>query len=144
MNEYRVVIDLVNCETGNFIGTRYVPFTASTNEQIVYNTEDIVNKNRDCDFGGYTVEILSDKCEWLEINYSHIFSIVNARVTSEEIAIKLYELSKDLDFEDYEDTRESDIKTLENAIYNLKLYANSSNDFDELYNVLESLYVQTL
>lgn len=139
MNEYRVAIDLINCETGNYIGTRYVPFTASTNEQIVYNTENIVNKNIDCDFSGYTVERLSDKCEWLEINYSHLFNIVNAKKTSEEIAIKLYELTKDLDCEDYEDTKESDIKTLENAIYNLKLYANSSNDFESLYNALELL-----
>lgn len=59
--------------------------------------------------------------------------------TTEEIAERLYELTKDMDYEDYEDTKEKDIADLEYAVYTLKLYARHNNGFEVLYKVLERL-----
>ena len=59
--------------------------------------------------------------------------------TTEEIAIALYEANMDMDFMDYADTKEEDIKQLEDAIYKLKLYAQNNKDFETLYKALEML-----
>lgn len=59
--------------------------------------------------------------------------------TTEEIAIALYEANMDMDFMDYADTKEEDIKQLEEAIYKLKLYAQNNKDFETLYKALEML-----
>lgn len=64
---------------------------------------------------------------------------VEAIPTTEEIAERLYELCQDMDSEDYSDTREEDIAQLEQAIYKLKLYAKSNEDFEVLYKALELL-----
>lgn len=59
-----------------------------------------------------------------------------------EIAESLYELAKDMDYMDYEDTKEETIAELENAIYYLKTVAENEYNKDYfrlLYNVLQMI-----
>lgn len=48
-----------------------------------------------------------------------------------KIAEKLYELTKDMDFADYEETKEKEIAELENAMYQLK--AMAENEYNQDY-----------
>ena len=62
--------------------------------------------------------------------------------TPQEIAEKLIELAKDLDFADYEETMEETTKELEDAIYQLKAMAQNkyNNDYwRTFYKVLQSI-----
>lgn len=59
-----------------------------------------------------------------------------------EIAEKLYELSKDMDFMDYEEEKEQILTDLENALYYLQ--ALSENEYNKdyfrtFYNILQSI-----
>jgi selenocysteine-specific translation elongation factor len=59
-----------------------------------------------------------------------------------EIAERLYELSEDMDYMDYEDTKEQDIAELENALYWLKAAAQNDMNkdyFRYLYNILQRI-----
>ena len=59
-----------------------------------------------------------------------------------EIAERLYELGKDMDYMDYEDTKEQDIAELENALYWLKETAKNPYNkdyFRVLYNALQRI-----
>lgn len=59
-----------------------------------------------------------------------------------EIAERLYELGKDMDYMDYEDTKEQDIAELENALYWLKETAKNPYNkdyFRYLYNALQRI-----
>lgn len=60
-------------------------------------------------------------------------------ITTEEIAEKLYELAKDMDYMDYEDTKEKDLADLEYSVYTVKLYARHNKSFELLYKILERL-----
>lgn len=60
----------------------------------------------------------------------------------QEIAQKLYELSKDMDFMDYEDEKELVLADLENALYYLKAICENeynNNYFRTLYKILERI-----
>ena len=60
----------------------------------------------------------------------------------EEIANRIIELSKDLDFADYEETEEEERKELENALYQLKAIAQNDlnkNYWRTLYNALQKI-----
>ena len=60
----------------------------------------------------------------------------------QEIANRLYELAKDMDYMDYEDEKEQVIAELENAIYFLKATAQNQynkNYFRVLYNILQRI-----
>ena len=60
----------------------------------------------------------------------------------QEIAEKLYELSKDMDYMDYEDEKEQVIADLENALYWLKGTAENEHNFDyfrTFYRILERI-----
>lgn len=56
-----------------------------------------------------------------------------------EIAECLYECAKDMDYGDYEDTKEIDMAHLEQAVYHLKSLAEYNDDFKLLYTMLERL-----
>ena len=59
-----------------------------------------------------------------------------------EIAERLYELAEDMDYMDYEDTKEQDIAELENALYWLKAAAQNDMNkdyFRYLYNMLQRI-----
>lgn len=59
-----------------------------------------------------------------------------------EIAARLYELSKDMDFMDYEDEKEQILSDLENALYYLKAVSENkynSEYFRTFYRLLERL-----
>ena len=59
-----------------------------------------------------------------------------------EIAERLYELGKDMDYMDYEDTKEQNIAELENALYWLKAAAQNDMNkdyFRVLYNALQRI-----
>lgn len=60
----------------------------------------------------------------------------------EEIAERIIELSKDMDFADYEETEEEERKELESALYNIKTIAeNEYNNkyWRTLYNALQKI-----
>lgn len=62
--------------------------------------------------------------------------------TPKEIAEKLYELNCDMDFRDYEDTKENDINNLTKAISYINNYANNNCSpacWESLYKTLEGL-----
>ena len=59
-----------------------------------------------------------------------------------EIANKLYELAKDMDFWDYEEEKEEILNDLENALYYLKAICENkknSDYFRTLYKILENI-----
>lgn len=59
-----------------------------------------------------------------------------------EIASKLYELSTDMDYMDYEEEKEKIINEIENAIYYLKTVANNEHNaeyFRTFYKILERI-----
>lgn len=59
---------------------------------------------------------------------NEIFGTIRAMDT-QEIAQKLYDMSKDMDFGDYEENKEKEIKEIEETIYYLKTIAlNEHND----------------
>lgn len=60
----------------------------------------------------------------------------------EEITERIIELSKDMDFADYEETEEEERKELENALYNIKTIAENEynkNYWRTLYNALQKI-----
>lgn len=60
----------------------------------------------------------------------------------EEITERIIELSKDMDFADYEETEEEERKELENALYNIKTIAENEYNKDywrTLYNALQKI-----
>ena len=61
--------------------------------------------------------------------------------TTLEIANKLYELSKDMDYMDYKDEQEQVLNELEQAIYHIKTLAENkyNEDFRLLYNILQRI-----
>ena len=59
-----------------------------------------------------------------------------------EIVERIIELSKDMDFADYEETEEEERKELENALYNIKTIAENEYNKDywrTLYNALQKI-----
>lgn len=57
----------------------------------------------------------------------------------QEIALNIYNASIDLDFEDYEETKQKDVEDIENALYYLKaIVQNEYNNkyFTTFYNAL--------
>lgn len=70
-----------------------------------------------------------------------------SNITPRDIAEKLYELNCDMDCHDYDDTKEDEIKQLEDAIYEVKYMAEDgyeqdyymSNCFKTFYKALKSL-----
>ena len=59
-----------------------------------------------------------------------------------EIAERLYELAEDMDYMDYEETKEQDIAELENVLYWLKAAAQNDMNkdyFRYLYNILQRI-----
>lgn len=59
-----------------------------------------------------------------------------------EMALKLIELSKDMDFEDYKETNEKDINEIEKALYHIKTISENELNSDywkALYNLLISI-----
>lgn len=60
----------------------------------------------------------------------------------DEIANKLFELAKDMDFADYEEDKEKILSDLENALYYLKAVAENPYNaeyFRTLYRILENI-----
>ena len=60
----------------------------------------------------------------------------------EEIADKLYEMAKDMDYMDYEEEEEQIKADIENALYNLKAIAQNEYNFDyykTLWNILQRI-----
>ena len=60
----------------------------------------------------------------------------------QEIAERLYELAKDMDYMDYEDEEEQIKADIENAIYDLKAIAQNEYNFDyyrTLWNILQRI-----
>lgn len=60
----------------------------------------------------------------------------------QEIAKQLYELSKDMDYMDYEDEKEKVIAELEKALYHLKTVCENEHNkeyFRILYRILEKI-----
>ena len=60
----------------------------------------------------------------------------------QEIANKLYELAKDMDYMDYEEEKEEILRDLENALYYLKAICENpyNNDyFRTFYKILENI-----
>lgn len=62
--------------------------------------------------------------------------------STREIARKLYELSKDMDYMDYEEEKENIINELENALYYIKTIAQNEYNqeyFRTFYNILQRI-----
>ena len=62
--------------------------------------------------------------------------------SAEEVAEKLYELAKDMDYMDYEDEEEQIKADIENAIYHLKAIAQNEYNADyfrTFYNILQRI-----
>lgn len=60
----------------------------------------------------------------------------------DEIANKLFELAKDMDFQDYEEEKKQILSDLENALYYLKAIAENpyNNEyFRTFYRILENI-----
>ena len=60
----------------------------------------------------------------------------------QEIAVKLYELAKDMDYMDYEEEKEEEIADIENALYYLKAVAQNpynSRYFRTFWNLLQMI-----
>lgn len=60
----------------------------------------------------------------------------------QEIAQRIYELSKDMDFLDYEEEKEKELKELEDCIYYLKACAQNQYNaeyFRTFYNALQNI-----
>lgn len=61
---------------------------------------------------------------------------------TQEIALKIYELSKDMDFSDYEEEKEKEISEIEQCLYHLKTIAKNEHNqdyFRTFYNALQKL-----
>ena len=59
-----------------------------------------------------------------------------------EIALRIYELSKDMDCLDYEEEKEKELKELEDCIYYLKACAQNKYNFDyfrTFFNALQNI-----
>lgn len=54
------------------------------------------------------------------------------------MAEKLYNAACDMDFHDYDDTKENDIELIESALSNIKGYSNE--EMQTLYNCLLAIY----
>lgn len=66
----------------------------------------------------------------------------NVEVYPQEIAKKLYELTKDMDYMDYEEEKEQIMADLESALYDLMAIAQNEKNFDyfrTMYRTLERL-----
>lgn len=62
--------------------------------------------------------------------------------STQEIAEKLYELSKDMDYMDYEEEKENVINDLENALYYIKTISQNEHNqeyFRTFYNILQRI-----
>ena len=62
--------------------------------------------------------------------------------SAEEVAERLYELAKDMDYMDYEDEEEQIKADIENAIYHLKAIAQNEYNADyfrTFYNILQRI-----
>lgn len=62
--------------------------------------------------------------------------------STQEIARKLYELSKDMDYMDYEEEKEQILNDLENVLYHIKLIAKNEYNqdyFRTFYNILQRI-----
>lgn len=62
--------------------------------------------------------------------------------SEQEIALTLYELSKDLDYMDYEDEKEQILSDIENALYYLHTIAKNDLNaeyFRTFYRILERI-----
>lgn len=62
--------------------------------------------------------------------------------TTQEIAENLYELSKDMDYMDYEEEKENIINDLENALYYIRTIAQNEYNqeyFRTFYNILQRI-----
>lgn len=60
----------------------------------------------------------------------------------DEIAERIYDMACDMDFADYEDTKEEEIEQLKNALYYLKSIAQNEYNpkhFRTLYNALQCI-----
>lgn len=60
----------------------------------------------------------------------------------EEIANKLYEMAKDMDYMDYEEEKEEEIIDIQNALYYLKSIAENpfnSRYFRTFWNILQRI-----
>ena len=65
MEKFRVIIQLKNCETGNYTNKYDVEFTCN-NKKVLEYAEKIVNERRDCDFAfSYIQKKVNDK--WMDI-----------------------------------------------------------------------------
>ena len=59
-----------------------------------------------------------------------------------EIAAKLYELAKDMDYMDYEDEKEQIINEIEAGVYYIKTIASNEHNADyfrTFYNILQAI-----
>lgn len=56
------------------------------------------------------------------------------------MASAIYESAKDMDFDDYEDTKEESIQNLASALDKVSRYATYNNDFYALFNALEMIF----
>ena len=102
-------------------------------ENDIKTTEDLKDYIQDC----IKSNLMYDFNMSLNIDFLLGKGYVESDKTPEEIAERLYELAKDMDYEDYEDTKEKDLVELEQAIYTLKLYARNNYSFRLLYDVLD-------
>lgn len=62
--------------------------------------------------------------------------------STQEIAENLYELSKDMDYMDYEEEKENIVNDLENALYYIKTIAQNEHNqeyFRTFYNILQRI-----
>lgn len=56
------------------------------------------------------------------------------------MASAIYESAKDMDFDDYEDTKEESIEKLASALDKVNRYGGYNNDFSVLWQALERIY----
>ena len=64
------------------------------------------------------------------------------KIDTFEIANKLYELAKDMDYMDYEEEKEQIIQEIEQGVYYIKTIAENEHNADyfrTFYNILERL-----
>ena len=99
-------------------------------EDLKYYLYEVLKSNTMFDFGvDINIDFLLNKC------------VLNVEKCPQSIAINLYNLAKDMDFEDYDD-EEQIIVDLENAMYWLKATAENKYNqefFRTLYRILERL-----
>lgn len=58
----------------------------------------------------------------------------------EEMALNIYEASKDMDWGDYEDVKDESVKNLVSALEKIRGYADYNEDFSALWQALERIY----